>query len=539
MSGISCFKKIIVLLLAAALLVSTVGCGPAQNNSSPAQDPGSNDTPVKTEARDFSYTPPVTRTPASFYTQNNIEIKYDINNQSDGWMAVIPGSFRIEGLKDTKVAGIINDAVNAKLTELSDPAFVPDVTGIKIIEKRNEGRKKNVALSFDYDLNASFENIISVTISYTMRYGGNYDDYIRVTTALNFDLATGKQLSLQDLFMDGVDAEKYVNAALAARIETSDPSREPGSDMEYFMYSDRFPAVIRPFGGIREDQQFYISSNGALNIILDSRNPEFFLGRETYSTAIDISKVSAIDTRFGGDKGLYTSDEKRRSLTWREVPGQFFIDSSEYFDEEDREKLGWPEIYLYRYSLLTDEQNSFLSMEKMDLKKLLRDTAAGSKGSTYVAVSSHAQYCGGCLNLSASYHAEDYSIGTVSRDQEQYTWAQCIKEGTERPLDIGEIFIPGTDWKDVLRKAILKSAVSEEYYIREVDMSDPALLAHLEYFLDNLNGFCLGDRSLELSCGDWSFLNDLGQEKRYVFQRILRYIDYSFIGFDVLLPFTR
>lgn len=203
-----------------------------------------------------------------------------LNNITTGTVEVINGDvqssyFEISGLRDKDVEDGINAEIKRMYDSLMKMERVPSYRGMAVKLRGVEGIKPQVSVSVYPEYNAG--NILSAE-GYSWVYyldGAGYPlfYYARCET-LNFDLATGKTLSLGDLFAPGEDYTGILSGIVDDMLlRTSfDGGRE---DDEYYEYED-IP-MTAPFTGIKPDQKFYISTSGDISLIMDDLTPEFYL----------------------------------------------------------------------------------------------------------------------------------------------------------------------------------------------------------------------------------------------------------------------
>jgi|GEM_PF-662757 len=103
----------------------------------------------------------------------------------------------------------------------------------------------------DYEVFENTENTLSLITKYYQYTGGAHG--LGYTVAYNYDLKTGKELALSDLFEPGFDYITYINDHIYSQMALLEQEKSVLWDTAY------------NFNGIREDQDFYIK-DGALQI---------------------------------------------------------------------------------------------------------------------------------------------------------------------------------------------------------------------------------------------------------------------------------
>lgn len=110
-----------------------------------------------------------------------------------------------------------------------------------------EAKNSNIELHkyellVDYEVHTANDNIISVTTLNYQYTGGAHGMTVKVP--YNFDLTTGKEIVLKDLFKDENGYKKVINEEIQKQIQ-EDPDRF-------------FPDQVELFSGISDDQSFFV-----------------------------------------------------------------------------------------------------------------------------------------------------------------------------------------------------------------------------------------------------------------------------------------
>ena len=466
----------------------------SQGGANSSQNAGNSSNSIILEYDDLSYDPPVTHEPANVLYKGAIE--YDDSHL---------GPVKISGLKDRAVQDKINAAIEAEYARLSDPSFLPDVTGIKILKDRFDQEP------FVYCMvSGNIYNILSVACIYRRNISQYYDYYgytnyrsIGEHSYLNFDLKTGELIALEDVFIDGVDPVKYINSRLINEIMSDTSATD-------FM-GDSLASLISKFRGIREDQPFYISNNGGLVICLDSKNREFELSSGPVIYEIDISRVSALESRFGQTEGVYENDETQYYLWSHNPEGEYEKVSLDIYPEILDLSYGWyySNVSIVTYKALTSGQNDYLSFADIGLEKLAAQINADYDADCIqddpeyafmVHANSRASCQGEYINCSRSIY--EYSNGGKEEIYNTYLniyERRVYRQGEDEPLKISDLFVDKSDWEVLLKAAMLKRLEREnEYYRLEIDASDPFIAEFYDQLIDNTDetGFTVNSNSL-------------------------------------------
>ena len=531
-------KKLTALILAAVLICTLASCG----KKKPA------DSGLIIDYKNYSYDPPKTVSPDYVMSVNPLVISY---SEKEG------GYIIISGLTDKTVEARVNQAIKDEYNRLSDPDFLPPVTGIKALEKKYAGQPSETGIYCSTEGNT--ENLLSVAFYYGKSYGDpesmNYavygTDSVHYHTYITFDLSTGKKLKLSDVFIDGVDPVKYVNAALVKLISGSDNSSEGwGEEPE-----DSGLRLVGAFRGIREDQPFYVSSEGGLTIILDERNPEFALD-PTYFADIDISRVSAISSKFGSKSGLYEKKVTDWIVVERSFPagsvkavniaGTRRYNSLPYEGEQDAIQF-WSGVL--NYDGLSASINRFLSLSWMNPVKVVQDAKvraaellAEDPGVTgYFDIHSSAGMVGEYINVSAGYY--EYFMGSKEKVlyEKEFNSYACYKEGSDTQLKIQDLF-----WKsDKAAEALCNAQIevfkkdSQAYYKYNYNV-----LARLAQELtDHISGFNIRRGGLFIAYDTdieeivAKYFPKAGANYRQNLAADIGFLDYGLIGYENLRMF--
>ena len=251
--------------------------------------------------------------------------------------------FIVDGLIDKDVEKKINDTIYDTVMGLYYEKL-PPYRGIRSFDFSNFTFEKNI-----YTRECgNFSNILSLVVTLNV-YGtindGGYDSiYISDFVPLNFDLRTGEQFPLSDMFADNVDYKELVNAQIADSIVKNNLSADNRStDNDYYYFYDAEYSLISPFKGISDDQKFAVSEY-CIDLYFDYNTPEFdtctsYDSYMSYSPAYftipyskpEISEAVAVFDRFDTDE-VITENPGKRVFSVSNYPVKTM---SNYYSPED------------------------------------------------------------------------------------------------------------------------------------------------------------------------------------------------------------
>lgn len=153
----------------------------------------------------------------------------------------------LQGIPNISIQNNINNSIQGDIMEFKNQ--MEEAAREYGSEAEKLGKKfVPYKISNNYAITYNKNNILSLSVIYYEFIGGrNY--YIRAT--YNFDVNTGKSLSLEDLFKPGVPYKGLINSEIRKQL---------------IMNKDKYsPDAVKNFKGIKEDQPFYLEGN---NIVL-------------------------------------------------------------------------------------------------------------------------------------------------------------------------------------------------------------------------------------------------------------------------------
>lgn len=294
-------KRVFTLLLFAFLLI---GC---QDTDSPPETPHQ---PVETPAVHNTYVSSFKKINSPvhyvYMTENPLITETISKDPIEGFGE---SYVQIRGLKDTDHQKKINETIKT-FHENSRNLTIPPYRGIKRVLTEDYVLKEQFVNTY---VTFSFNNLLSLVSNVNLIYSNGLpskDLYMDYTDTLTLDLATGKTLHLEDLFVNDADYKITLNNYIRRFLD---------KEFAYDEYQEWFGTteLVAPFKGIRENPKFFLSYN-TLVFLLDAETPEF---NTQYNTRylnipfLELKELLAIKERFSeGIKDLYT-DESTPNVT--------------------------------------------------------------------------------------------------------------------------------------------------------------------------------------------------------------------------------
>jgi hypothetical protein len=153
----------------------------------------------------------------------------------------------LKGMQNQNIQNQINNSIESDIMEFKQQMEQASNEYGMLAEK--EGKKFIPFIaSNSYSVSYNKNNIISITIFYYQFINGRHS-YIK--TSYNFNLASGKALSLKDLFKQGVPYKEIINEEIKKHLS---------KNKELYL-----PGAVENFKGISDDQPFYLEDG---NIVL-------------------------------------------------------------------------------------------------------------------------------------------------------------------------------------------------------------------------------------------------------------------------------
>ena len=402
---------------------------------------------------------------------------------------------KVSGLKDKTVEKSINDRIKAVYDELR-VQDLPPYRGIKT--KIPEGSTLQNEW-IEADVTGNFNNILSIMFRKHVTYyqnpkkfekdAANFDGnkFFSEMETLNFDLNTGDEIKLKELFCDNVDHMELINDQMSKYLSKSYADEEG-----YFvgMYGEL--KLVESFKGLSEDQIFAISPYGIV-FVFDYRTPQFDTSSMAVSPSFyfsDLGDNLAVTQRFYDDKkNLFTSVEPLvKAFVMRNDDRD--IGGSDYYQDGDiniYQSWGYPSELPEKIKNKIDQMRELDQAKIRKLKELyneMSDAEIKERGAGAYEIMVHGDRVGKYINITS------YSNLFLADYYEQVLDFHCYDGETLKELKLQDIFIEGYDYKLVVIEAI-KKAIKDYDGISEAGLEGKYSDQQAEDILNQISGFNL------------------------------------------------
>lgn len=381
----------------------------------------------------------------------------------------------VNGLKDEE----IEQSINKRIKEVFDSLRVQDLPpyrGIKTVVAEDVEIMKEW---INTGVAGNFNNILSITVSkytscrnpsdkvYSEKGEGYYDNmrYFSEEETLNFDLNTGEELSLKDLFCDDVNYLELINDHMGRYLAESHAAEEG-----YFSFIYGGLKQVESFKGLSEDQKFSVYPHG-IALVFDYKTPQFDTEFSAISHMINFSELGdciAVAKRFyNKEENIFTSEEPAvKSLSLKAMKD----------DVSGSESRQDGHVYIYRNwrwsSGLPEEiRNRLEGMLEVDQQAVdeanayfrgMPEAEINEKGGAYYDISVYVGRFGRYINISKrSGLYMPHGGGEVFENH-------CYDSDLMEEIGLEDLFKEGFDYQSVIVDAIGKT-------IAEYDISRGAV----------------------------------------------------------------
>ena len=215
-------------------------------------------------------------------------------------------SVTISGLKDKTVENTVNGRIQTAIGRFGDPAFLPDVQGIRAYEAEGLKAENYTYKYINADVTCSAGKMLSVlvtcSVSYEIPAKGDspaQNLFFSVCEPLNLDLNTGKDIPLTALVSDDAQALPFLNGLTENYLrQNADVVYRDEDDFGTPEGEASESVRVTAFPGLREDQRYYIDkAAGLVYLVLDRNTPWAVTGTGFSCIPLDLTGHAAF-TRF-------------------------------------------------------------------------------------------------------------------------------------------------------------------------------------------------------------------------------------------------
>jgi len=211
-------------------------------------------------------------TPPPYLLKNPLEII--INEKTEG--SFTERTLLIEGLSDKG----IQEAINHRIAVLCQDVVSGDLPPYRGIQRKVPAGSILTGSNVDASIAYNYNNVASVVIYGNRSFSNSVN--VGMMEGLTFDLNTGEEITLKQIFADDVDYIALINDKIGEALDAGNAFSEP---TDFFMPWGANLKLVAPFKGISEDQKFYLFQGG-LCLIFDDATPEFDI--DLYATTLNI-----------------------------------------------------------------------------------------------------------------------------------------------------------------------------------------------------------------------------------------------------------
>lgn len=210
-----------------------------------------------------------------FSVENNLKIEtiFPPFNNEDQFNSYII----IDGLADSALQERINARLKSTFDEMINGDYIPPYRGIKQqIRGTDGGRVERNAYMVDTFNRNGLLSIVSTGSIIWYDADGDYAFSCSYEEPVVFDLATGNELSLSDLFLKDTNYIEYLSSEMDTYLMQNGFDNTTDDTSEEFI-EDPPVSLVAPFTGVKPGQKFFINYDGDPVLVMDYDTPEFVL----------------------------------------------------------------------------------------------------------------------------------------------------------------------------------------------------------------------------------------------------------------------
>lgn len=380
---------------------------------------------------------------------------------SSNWIA-------IQGLKDETIQANINAAVKEAYDRLITYAKLESLPPYRGLKKKIEDDSigyPTVSTAVSYNKN----NLLSIVVNGQYQFiskDGSQQVFVSAVEALNFDLTTGRQLKIGDLFTNDTPAKDILDPLVFELIRLKSSEYIDSSNYP-FVGGYGFLEEVSPFKGVQGNQVFSLDTTG-LNLYFDYRTPHFDTRNQTFMFTIPFA---LIESNFAGT--LRYQSETSPFLKKVASYSYLYTHSGQkrITIQDDSTMDGHP---FYRYISYPETTEPWVvdRIHAIDDSSSQRINALFDGKITYAYRSIVFYTVGPYSNIDVYTSIQGVDRYVYLQEHESY-------DETHKRIVFKELFVEGYDISPLLRKKINEQL---SYFNSEWGMTD-----HIETYLANLS----------------------------------------------------
>ncbi len=306
-------------------------------------------------------------------------------------------TIEIDGLLNQTIQQTINDKIHDKTEQIQKyhANNLPPYRGIAQ-EVVDDAQLVSDTLYTQCQYNAN--HVLSLSFSRNMVFVSQSKEVlVSVEDGLTVDVRTGKDLSLSDVVTNDVDAQQFFNERVPSELDKA---------KQRYYFGDSIIELVQPFSGLKNNQKFFISSQG-VELILDYSSSDFYLGFSNFRLTFDFAlfhDVLALPYRFLSKENIFEqpisqgmllnqqSEPMRMQTTLEKIAGvsvQFSRPQKESFEVDKRFTN---QLIMKAQSIFEEEDDVLDAHITIFAHKLLDYTSYSASISFYDRESIHHHY---------------------------------------------------------------------------------------------------------------------------------------------------
>jgi len=398
----------------------------------------------------------------------------------------------IDGLKDENV----EQSINNRIKEVFDGLRVQDLPPYRGIKAAIEEDAVITREQIFTNVTGNFNHILSISMSkyvsyqnpsdrvYPKKERDYYTDMVHLSEVetLNFDLNTGKEISLKDLFCDDVDYMDLINDHMSRYLAENNASEEG-----YYSFYYSGLKQVESFKGLSENQKFAVYPYG-IALVFDYETPQFDTEFSAVTVMFNFSefgdRIAVTERFYSEEENIFTSEEPAvKALAIKEMN----------YDVSGNDSRQDGNVYIYRYwrwssDLPAEIRNRLEEMLTVDQQAVdeankffqgMSEAEINEKCGASHDVSVYVNRFGRYINISKR---SSLYMPYTAREMSEY---HCYDSDSMEEIGLADLFKEGYDYKpvilDAIRKTMVEYGAASEKDAAEMD----------EAVVDRIEGFNL------------------------------------------------